>query len=428
MHILRTTPAVAKAILIVAGILVSLSALAAAKWNIANSISTKIDRTDERVDARTMVDYAVALGPDDPQTHFAAGVVYQGSFEQEDAARSLSEFELTAQLSPHNFVSWIELAKAHGRAGDNEKTLVALERALKLAPNYADVHWAYGNALIRANDVERANEHLRRAIDGKRELTGAAVNLLMQLYDADVAQVRHALGNEADQNAAIAYYLARAGRMDDAAGVWNAIPAATRRDPAFAERSANLAESFRKAKKFRFFLSAIADNRNEMVEAGTVFNGGFESAVKLRDVPPYDWTLGRGDEPQIALSGGQKRSGATSLLMVFNITQGSDFRGISQYVAVEPGQEYDFEAFYKAELKALGTMRFEILDASTLTPLVASTAFLGQTDWVPVRTSFRVPSETDGVIIQLARTGCTSSICPANGRVWLDDISIRRKG
>ncbi len=407
--------------MIAVAVAVTFAAYSASKWNLANAIST---RTDEK----EFVDFAVDLAPDDPQTRYAAGVLYQKSLETDDTTRSLAEFEAAAALSPNNYLPWLELRAAFSRAGDTEASLGAIRRAVDLAPNYADVRWAYGNDLIRAGEVESGFENIRRAIDAKPALVAPAVNLAMELFGADAKIVRQLLGENANRAATIALYLARVGRYEEAYASWNSITPELRGDEAFQTQSVELAELFGKQKMYRAALSVYADKRGDRIEIGSIYNGGFETGAKMRYASPYDWIIAPGNEPQIAISNGQKRSGENALLIVFNLTQTAEFRPVSQTVALEGAATYEFEAHYKAELKTLATLRWEILNASTLVGLGATPAFRAQSDWERVSVNFTVPAGLDGILIQLVRTGCTSSsICPATGRVWIDDVSIRRK-
>jgi len=407
--------------MIAAAVTVAFATYYASKWNLANAIST-------RTDQKEFVDFAVDLAPDDPQTRYAAGVLYKNTLEADDAARSLAEFEAAAALSPNNYLPWLELRAALSRAGDSEASLRAIRRAVDLAPHYADVRWAYGNALIRAGEVENGFENIRRAIDAEPALVAPAVNLAMELFGADAKVVRQLLGENANRAAATAFYLARVGRYEEAYASWNSIAPELRGDYAVQAQSAGLADLFAKQKMYRAALSVYADKRGDRIEIGSIYNGGFETGAKMRDASPYDWIIAQGNEPQIAISNGQKRSGENALLMVFNLTQTAEFRPVSQIVALEGAATYEFDAHYKAELKTLATLRWEILNASTLEPLGATPAFRAQSDWERVAANFTVPAGTDGIIIQLVRTGCTSSsICPATGRVWIDDVSLRRK-
>src|SRR5215813_2780290 len=68
-----------------------------AKWAFANMISSRADRTE-------IADIAVSLAPDDPQTHYAAAVLYDKTFLPQDQSRSLSEYERAVSLAPHNYL------------------------------------------------------------------------------------------------------------------------------------------------------------------------------------------------------------------------------------------------------------------------------------------------------------------------------------
>src|SRR5262245_36770735 len=103
-----------------------------AKWAFANMVSLRADRTE-------IADIAVGLAPDDPQTHYAAAVLYDKTFLPQDQARSLSEYEMAVSRAPENYLLWLEYGKALARGGDAEKAEAALRRAEKLAPNYSVV-------------------------------------------------------------------------------------------------------------------------------------------------------------------------------------------------------------------------------------------------------------------------------------------------
>jgi tetratricopeptide (TPR) repeat protein len=423
LHTLQTESAGPKLLLAAAALLIAVAAYFGAKWNLANAVST-------RVDTRQMADFAVDLGPSDPQTHYAAAVIYQRTFEPADDARSLAEFEKAAELAPNNYLVMLELGRAYGRSGDTQRSLATLSRALELAPNYADVQWAYGNALIRAGEADKGFDQIRAAINGRRELAAPAVAFAMQLFDADMPAVRAALGDSDEANAAAALYFAKAKRFDDAIAVWSRVGTAAPVDklPEQLQLDGRTLESLlRDVKKFRAAYAVGERLWGVDLETGSIYNGGFENAVMAREAKPFDWQIAAGVEPQIALSNAQKMTGENSLLMIFNITQAAEFRGISQTVAVEPGKAYRFEAYYKSELKATATLRWEIYDAVTGTMLAATSAVAAQSDWQSVTANVPIPTGTDGITIRLARHGCASAICPITGRMWLDDISLRRK-
>src|SRR5262245_6903023 len=107
-------------------------------WSLANTAALGAEEKDV---ARRLSE----VSPGDPQTHFSSAVQHEKTFEPGDLEIALTEYEKAAALSPYNYLIWLELGSARGRAGEESAAETALLRARELAPNYARVHWALGN-------------------------------------------------------------------------------------------------------------------------------------------------------------------------------------------------------------------------------------------------------------------------------------------
>jgi len=389
----------------------------AAKWNFANAVSTKADTKD-------IADIAVWLAPDDPQTRYATGVIYDKTLEPADALRSLAEFEAAAANTPNNYLAWLALSKARGRNGDADGELAAVKRALDLAPNYASVQWAYGNALFRNGD-ERAMQFIRQAVESDKQYRISAVDLMMLRYDSNVPEVRNALGGSPAILAAICQNLVRNQKFTEAQQLWQTINPEDDR-VAITEQALAMAPLVLNAKSFRFAQMLYREAGRSTGRVGSVNDGGFEGGIKARGGETFEWQIADGTEPQIAISNSTKFEGNNSLLLQFDTKDGTSFRRVSQTVAVEPGLEYTLVSSYKAELKASSTLKLVITDATMGTILVSTAAFTANIDWTTTSTKFVVPTESDGVTISLTRADCNSSVCPISGRLWLDNIGLTR--
>lgn len=388
-----------------------------AKWGLAASAALRADLPE-------VAQLTIDLAPSNPYTHLAAAQLLERNFSLEDVERSLIEYEAAAALSPHNYIMWLELGRARERNGDAEGAEQTLRRAKELAPNYSRVQWALGNALLRQGRTEEGFEEIRHAVASDPKFTNAAAYTAWQILDGDLAQVRSAIGDSPRLNAAIATLLAGQKRYDEAAGIWAGIP----RD----EKPENLRETgnlllsqFGEAKKFRAAAHVAADLSGSEAQIGQISNGGFEEAVKVQNAGTFEWQLGSGNEPQIAPTTGQKRSGNNSLVIIFNSVQSKDFRPVSQTVAVEPGMTYDLELFYRSDLKTAAVLKWEIVDASGGKVLAATEPIANKSEWAALGAEFTVPQTTDGIIIRLARENCSGPVCPMNGNLWLDDFSLR---
>lgn len=380
-----------------------------------------------RADVPELAELTLQLAPDDPQTHYAAGVLYDRTFLPEDQRRSVAEYEEATALSPNNYLLWVELGKARTRNGDSEGAERALRKSLDLAPNYSLVHWALGNALLRKGDIDGGFAEIRNAVEGNGAFAAPAMAIAFPLFDGDVASIRRIAATSADIHAALAVSLAKQKRFDEAFQVWNEIPA---------EDKLRLADDFGKviasslleAKRYRMAQSALASIYAEGADAqtiGQINNGEFEGVIKMQDAGTFEWHIADGREPQVILTDGQRHGGSRSLALLFNLTDAKNMRQISQLVTVEPGKTYDFQAFYRAELKTDAPPIWEIVSATDGKVLASTAGAINNTEWARMEAHFLVPGDSDAVTIRLSRTGCNSSICPISGRIWFDDLVLR---
>jgi tetratricopeptide (TPR) repeat protein len=394
------------------------------KWNFANSVASRLDT--KRGDYKPVAEWLTEMAPADPQTHLATAQIYQRTFDTDDLARSLKEFETVVVLSPYDYRAWADLGKARSFNGDTDGALAAYGRALDLAPNYAAVQWVYGNALIREGNRDEGFSSIAKAAAAYPDYANPAVQTALQIFDYDSGQVFHALGNNDTTSAALASSFAGQMRFDEAFQAWSRLPDADKPSK-FKELGKTLLDKFAQAKRFQLAANVASSMRNETEKPviGQILNGGFENAVKLHDAGLFEWQIAEAAQPQIGLSDTQPHSGTHSLLIAFNSFETDAFRSVSQTVAVTPGTEYEFEAFYRSDVKTQASLKLEILNALTLAPF-ASLLLAPAADWTPLHAKFSVPADCDGVIIRLVREGCAGVSCPTKGNLSLDDLSLKR--
>lgn len=396
------------------------------RWNFANVISSNLDSS--RPESRIVAEWLLGIGPSDPQTHFAAALTLEKTFDPADLAMSLKEYELAASLSPNNYIMWMNLGKARSANGDIAGSDAAFQRALELAPNNASLQWAYGNSLIRHGNTAEGFSMIVKAASAVPEYSQNAVTMALQIFDGDPARVRSALGDTSLTNASLASALAQQSRFDDAIECWSRL-SAPERSGAYAKLGESLAAKFSAAGKYQYAARVFSDVRSvesEQPAIGQVNNGGFESGVKLSNAGLFEWQVSEGGSPQVGLSESQTRSGKYGLVVVFNAFETAAWRSISQTIAVAPAAEYELEIYYKSDIRSTASLKWEVIDAATNASIAVSPPLVPNAEWARLPLRFKAPSTGDGVIIRTVREGCSGPACPMNGRLALDDISIRR--
>lgn len=393
------------------------------KWNFANAVAERIDTAQP--EAKSVADWLISLAPADPQTHFAAGRTFEKTFDPGDLDRSLAEYETAASLSPHHYVMWLNVGKARSLNGDAGGALSAYGQALRLAPNYASVQWAYGNALIRQGRVDEGFAMITKAADANPDYARTTALTALEMFEGDLTRVRHALGDTDAMTAALAAVLAKQGRFDEAVQTWSRIGDRSGHQ----KLGQSLVEQLATAKKFQLaagISAGLQGEGSEKPESGKILNGGFETNIKLRDAGLFEWQIGAGAKPQIGQAEGGAHAGRYSLIFVFDTFATTDFRSISQIVPVEPGVEYELELFYKSDVKSSASLRWEIADVANSATITAGAPITPAGEWTSTKVKFTVPAGTDAVIVRLGRDGCSGPSCPFSGKVSFDDFSLRR--
>ncbi len=387
----------------------------AAKWGFAYTAARNADLPD-------VAEFAISLGPDDPQTHYSAAVLFEKTFLPEDQKRSLSEYEAAVALSPNNYLLWLEFGKARERSGDQVGAEAALRKALELAPNYSRVQWALGNALLRGGKTEEAFAEIRKAVARDAAYTNSAAGIAWQLLGGDMAAVRQAIGDSTRLNAAIATLLASQKRFDESFEIWSSLPA-DEKSTTLKELGDALHKQMIEAKKFRYAL-AIASQAGILEASGNaIANGGFEKDIKPQSSGIFDWQIAAGSNPRIGPNRDQKHSGELSLLVSFG-KGGREFRTVSQTIAVEPGKSYELELFYRADLKTSAEFKWEIADSADGKAIAATSPLANIIEWTKTGAKFTVPESSDGVIIRLVRENCETPACLVLGNLWFDDFRL----
>jgi tetratricopeptide (TPR) repeat protein len=393
------------------------------RWCFANTIAARVISLEDK--PKEVAALAIDWAPNDPQTHFASALLHEKTFLPDDLPKSLEEYEKATALSPHDFRLWFELGKARERSGDAAGAHLALNRALQLAPNYAQVQWTLGNFLLRQGRAMEAFAEIRRAAASDQDFSNPAVSIAWQIFEGDIAEIKQHIGDSAHLKSSFAALLAREKRFDESLQVWNSLPEADRKT-IFRSSGEEIYQKMIEAKKYRTALevfSQITEAGERGLAVGEITNGGFEAPVS-KNPSIFQWQIADGTEPQIGVDNTQKRGGTLSLTLVFNNSDAKTFRTVSQSVAVEAGKKYLFETFYKADLKTSATLRWEVMDASDGKVLASTEAIAANSDWTNLRTEFITPESAEAVTIRLVRANCASTMCPISGRVWFDDFKL----
>ncbi len=132
----------------------------------------------------------------------------------------------------------------------------------------------------------------------------------------------------------------------------------------------------------------------------------------------FDWVHRAVRGVALALDPTELRSSSRSLRITLD-GPGITDAGIVQLVPVDPDTRYEFSGFYRAEGRmGAGAMQFAINDAYKDTPLFMSEDLRDADFWEQVAGSFTTASDTNLIILRVARVPSGS---PIRGKLWMMD-------
>lgn len=388
-----------------------------AKFCLADAVATNAV-------SKEMAEVAVGFSSNNPNAHYILGAFNERSFLPQDSAKVLPEYETAASLSPADYRLWFEIGKIRDREGDPAGAEKAYRKALELAPNYSRLHWAIGNLLLRQGMTEEAFVEIRRAVDNDPLYSAPAANVAWQFFDGDIATISQKIGDSDRIKSALSTFLAKRQRFDEAFALWNSLSEQEKKTTYKTDGEA-LFQSLIEAQKFRDAASVQKQiGGTEAAEAEKISNPGFETEVNPSNKNSFLWTIAAGQQPQVGLDEKQKHGGSRSLVIVFP-GSGQDFRPIQQTIVVQGGKTYNLEIFTRTDLKTAATFKWEVVNVSDNKILGSTADAPVSSDWTPLTAQFVTPTDSQAVMIRLARAKCPNTLCPISGRIWFDDFGLK---
>ncbi len=104
---------------------------------------------------------AIALQPDDPETHYNLGNIY---LDMGQADKAVASYLAAEALAPGHPQILLQLGNAYSAKGQSTEAVAAFRRALLLDPEDAAIHFNLGNVLRELGQPEQAADSYRMAI------------------------------------------------------------------------------------------------------------------------------------------------------------------------------------------------------------------------------------------------------------------------
>jgi len=396
--------------------------------------------TDLRVPAnREALELAAAYFPGSPRINARLGEAELNLVEDREAALAQADSHLARAIieSPFEYNFRLLQASVREARGDRAGAEQSLRTAVALAPGHTDTHWRLANLLVRAGKADQAIEEFRIATASRPLLLPGAFELVWNVSRGSVEKVSALVGKEALPQLALAHFLLRKSKADEAVSLFSRTePKARLASPDAATLSAAfisaLIEAGRGGVAQKIWLETLGFNSDEWHLL--LCDGSFEDEIPAW-FDQFAWHLGRSEYARIGVSQSddvatrEARTGNKSLRIDFAGRDTTKLSGeITHLIPVEPGAQYHLECYARTQkLETPEGPRVAVLNGSESVAESAPVA-AGSHDWQRVEFDFTAPVNARSLQVSIRRIPKFSYDDPSRGTVWFDDFKVYPRG
>lgn len=342
-----------------------------------------------------------------------------------DAQGAAEQYAIASGLNPYDAQNWLALAWSSQAINNAREQRRALERAVEADPTTPQVAWDAANLYLAANQRERALPLLRVVLENEPGEAYRIFQLCSHVADVDTI-VRTLLPADPAAYLSFIEFLKSVKDVSGSERVWAALVGLGKKfdapralayvDFLISQRQVSAARATWIDTVRLADLSGHLPSRENLVT-----NARFESEILNSG---FDWRYRKQANVDAELDAVDFHSGPRSLSINFDGPGISD-AGMAQYIAVQPENEYEFSAYYKAgTMDGAGGPRFAIQDAFSGKSLFLSDDLKTSEDWRQVVGEFKTGPDTQMVLLSIVRLPAGS---PIRGKLWADDFRLKEK-
>ncbi len=395
------------------------------RWQLGNMLASLTQPNQPNADE--IAELARNYAPADALPMWLSAAREKDNFSPESLEKSVGMFEQVVRLSPNDFRYWIELGRAYEQAEQPERAEMALARAVELAPTYTFPHWQFGNFYLRQNRSEEAFAELKKTTERSIVYREQVFSLAWDYFDKDPQKVEALAADTPDVRSTLALFYAARGSADNALRIWNTL--SDEQKPNYIDTAKRIARGLFEKQRFRESLEFSRQTGiDPEAQFETVTNGGFEKYIGPPDDTLFGWRVYKNDPKIDALPDSSvKFEGTRSLKVSFKGYSKVDLHNVVQSVAVQPGARYRLSFMVRTDnLRSGGPPVLQIISGLENKGIATSEPFAaGSADWKPVTVEFTAPDDFDSVLIRTGRISCGEE-CPISGTIWYDDFRITK--
>jgi tetratricopeptide (TPR) repeat protein len=370
---------------------------------------------------------AVALEPGNAEYWDLMGRFLQFQLDEPNLSDAVASFAQATKLSPRTARYWMDLAISQEAMGQLDGARASFDHALAVYPASAQVHWEYGNFLLRQGQIEEALAQLRGAVASDPELTYIAITRVWRATK-DPSRVISVVPRTADAYIQVVDFFADIHNLTPGLSAWSQLIA--------------LKQPLEISQTFQFFDELIREGRSSDAErawpqalaacdlphdpppnGSAVWNGGFEQEIVNGGL---DWRIQPLAGMALDYDDSIFHSGARSLRLDFEGGVNLDLSAPMEMVPVQPNRSYHFQGFMRTEnITTESGLRFYVVDPQRQgAVLLTSDSLTGTHPWTELSGDVHTSPMTNFLVVQVRRVPSRLFENKLGGSAWIDDVSL----
>lgn len=382
--------------------------------------------TDDRIMIpREVLNAGVHYFPNSPRLHARLADAHRQGVER-DLAQAELHIRRAITLLPKEYTYHLLQGAILEAQGNRPAAESAYREALRLAPNYLEVHWRLANNLVRQGKINEALEYFRYAASRNLGLLPNAYDLIWNLSSGSIEAVTNITGPAPKAQLALAEFLVKQAKFTEGANIYRRIERDARRSEMESASILNALIASNQIGLARELWGEIMSEENSQSQL-LLWNGGFEN-----DINPvfaqFDWMLKDNDYARVAIDPQNARTGTQSLRIAFLGKDTARLDGeIKQLLLVKPSKRYRLEYQYKIRdlITPMGP-RVVLTEPSSQALLAASEPLPeGTHAWQQGSVEFTALANSSAVLLQIQRIPKYTYDDPTRGYIWFDDFVLK---
>jgi hypothetical protein len=362
----------------------------------------------------------LALNPSDAELTSGLARFYR-LFMLQDENKAGALYAKSLELNPLLSSSWLGLTEMFIENGERQKALIALRRAIELAPFYIARLWEGSILALRLGAESMAIENLRAVAKSDPQRRMKVFETCWQLIGDPERILNEIVTDEALPD--YLYYLILKDKLDETFPVWKRVKGKGTAPNSVALSYVDFLLLRGRASEAFSVWGGMYPNE---INGSLIWNGGFENAPLGRG---FDWRIRKADGVTVDFDNIKSFRGNYSLKLEFDGEHNVDFAHVFQILPVEPNADYALTSYMATRnITTRNGIGWEVYCYPKANMLKATESLTGTTDWEEIGLSFHTPSDCSSVVVRLRRQLSNKVDKYISGTAWIDDVKLYRVG